>query len=246
MTHRTNAVGAALVVALALGALAAQGASANQEHTFEVAEAPATITAEADPDEPTHAFNFGPVAFSCEELHGTGTAAEQFLDETTLVTQYGACNAFDFPLTTTNVGDTGEDDTGACAFVFDSDTTGNPATAGKEDAPVDIECEEGKSITFDVFFDEAHSEEFCKVHIGPQQGLHGVRYLNKETEGKPTEITIETTIHDVHYAWDGPWCFLIFGSNEGASTDGTWEGKTTLRAFEHGTSNQVDASVTSP
>lgn len=232
MTRMLKALGLGLLAVFAFSALVAQAASA---HEFKAAEAPATITGEDDPvSGGLQKFTAGPADTQCTELHATGIQTEVEEDELTVVPQYSDCEALGFPATVNNVGSLGDDETGACAYNFDSDTVG-------EHAPVDVECEAGGSITIEAFFDEAHTEELCTIHVGAQNDLNGVHYNNVKTTKE--EVTLEATVSGIHYTYDGPWCFLVFGDNEGEGSDATYEGNATVKAFKGG--SQIDGTITS-
>jgi len=237
MTRNMKVLGLALFGALAMYAVAAQAAFA-VDHQFKVGAAGAEITAEADPTS-GGIQKFTPVgagiSLECKVVHLTGKQAVAEQDTLTLTPQYSECTAGGtFPVTVTNVGNTGAGETkGACSFVFDSDTSANGSTSGKEDAPVDIECETGKSIEIHIYAnasDHANNIPICTINVGAakNQGLNGIKFTNRATTGKKEEVTAEATVHKVHYSSTGPLCALAEVAETGTAV---YEGNATVRAI---------------
>lgn len=122
----TRKLGIALLAALPIGVVAAQGASA-QEFTSEDATTAGTGTNEGN-----HVLEVKPagVKIDCAHAIFEGTQTGQQADTTAMTSTYSGCTVGALSVTV--------DDSG-CSHVFDSDTTIHPH-AGKEATTVDLDC----------------------------------------------------------------------------------------------------------
>jgi hypothetical protein len=210
MKRNLKALGLACVAALAISAVAAAGARAqNPAADFtcgEEGEGACTITAEVHPGESTLLFKTSIGSISCDELHGTATAphGEPFSELTVTNGEVGGC---DFAGLAASV------DFGDCHLTLHDGETIEEGVATSE---VDISETEGKecSITIEAFG--------CTVTVGPEgnEGLSSVTLEDREGE-----ITGEATVGGITYSYSGFTC----GSGE--KSDGVYHGNFTARAF---------------
>lgn len=249
MGRNTKVLGLALCAVLVVAAVCAQGAWANVSHTFQCGDASCFVTSEAHPQAKEQKLSIGEAVVQCQELHLTGTTAEETTDEFELIPQFTNCSFAGLETTVTNVGTTKPGETsGGCKFRLDSDTSVNSSTAGTEDGTLLVECQTGKSITIELFISTNHEEgkSICTVHIEPQGGLHGVSYTNVQTTAKPREVTAHAKVHGVRFTSNGEFCALAGIPVEGnAIYSGTW----TIRDYEDNNGvkgAQVNSELTTP
>ena len=239
--NHPKAFGLALVAALALGAIGAQGASAVVEHSFRSdATSEKTVLTGSNAGETSpanHIFRAGTggPTTTCTGATLSGTNIGNKTDTTTLHPKYTGCTAFGVgaPITTNG-----------CNYIFDSDTTTNPHFGG-EHAAVSLECETSHDITKDgackVTIQESHTSPEGK-EVTVNQSLHGVRYT-AVTHSSKSSITVTATIGQIHYTTIGGIACNAIGKPQGTYTDGITEGKFTLTGFED-TDNSPDDSTT--
>lgn len=240
MTRNLKATGLACFAVLALGALGAQGASANVLHHFKVGASSADITATGDPNEPTIKWFSAPggVAIECENAHGEGTQSEETVTEGEATGPlYTGCDAFGFALTITDNG---------CKLRLHAETSEDSSTE-VENAPADFNCGGGTgntTLTVPAIGCTIKFSDRSKAGATVNQGLHGVHYVNTQTAGEPETITAEVHIHGIHYEASG--CGLA-GVANGTHTTGTLIGKATAKAYisgsEHTAENQIDDTI---
>ena len=246
MTRNLKALGLALVGALALGAIGAQGAAAVVEHSFR-SDASNEKTVATGQNEGNHVFELGTgsAKITCSVGTFSGTYYGNTVDTVTVHPQFSSCGS----ATVTTAG---------CNIVFDSDTTANPHF-GDEHAAASLECES----THDIVVDAA-----CTITIkgsASNQSLHGVRYTNLSSasshSGK-SAITGDATVGKVHYETIGGLACNAIGKPAGTYTDGIYKGSVSVTGYEDNTgvaptgsttngtawhhSSQVNISVTTP
>ena len=222
MTRNLKALGLALVAALALGAIGAQGASAVVEHSFrsDAANETTVLTGQQEGDQ---AFEFGTggAKVTCTTVTLSGTQAQKgnILDTITLHPIYTGCT---FGVVTATVTTSG------CNFVLDSDTTANPHF-GDEHAARSLECESTHDITVDAP---------CTITFkgsASNQSLHGVHITtlsSANSHSGKSAITISKTIGKIHYETVGGLACTAIGKPQGTYTDGIYTGKVSVTGYE--------------
>jgi len=182
MSRNLKAVGLALLAICAMGALAAQGASATT-HKFHSDGIHTTFTGKAIEGNHTFAVGTaGTVECTTAEFKGTQTGVETpagsgtwVSDTLTVIPKYTGCTFGGQPATVT---------VPHCAYVFYGETTSGNSTGG-EHATVELECSEGGKIEIDT--------SVCTITVGPQKIKDAVRYEN-DTE---SSIIVKATAHKV-------------------------------------------------
>lgn len=214
MTRNLKMSGLALLALLAIGAIAAQGAAANENHSF---------TSEAEPTELTgtggvHEWKLGKTVLKCNKVALTGFLATHSADELNLTPAFSECSLGGLAMTAENKG---------CKTAFDSDTSPNLATEKKEDAVVSLNCGHSGSLTFAtsgeeesiiIHFFDTHPE---KVPVN--QELHGATYSVQGGEFE-SELVIKSHISGLKFVCTGV-CEVLglkVGTNEGGTTTGTY------------------------
>jgi hypothetical protein len=182
MTRNLKALGLALLAICALGAVAAQGASAATVHKFHGEAKHIVVTGKAV--EGNHTFKVGEAGtvectgaeFTSTQA-GTEVSAKTFSSDTmTVVPHYTGCTFGGQPATVKFTH---------CAYVFEGETTlGNPT--GGEHANVKIECSGGSEVEIDT--------SLCTITVAAGQEIKdAVRYENI-TE---SSVKIKATAHKV-------------------------------------------------
>ena len=243
MTHNLKTLGLALVAALALSAIGAQGATAVVEHSFR-SDAVSQKTVSTGQNEGNHVLSLGTGGplISCTSVTFSGTNNFNVRDTLTVQPKYSSCTALGSAVSFTTNG---------CYYILDSDTTTNPHFGG-EHAAVTVECEASHDIIVD---------SVCKVTLtaANSQSLHGMRYTQVAASSKHS-ITVTSTIGQIHYTTTGGLPCTAIGKPQGTYTDGIYEGKLTLTGFEDGSpsggstttgttwnhGDQVDITVSTP
>lgn len=227
MTRNQGAFGLGLMVAMALCAIAAQGASAVVEHSFRSDSADTILT-------------------GANESYGTGNSRHLFTATPGLVI---ACDA---TFESTNVGqirDTVEvfptfsscangvtvHNTG-CNFVLDSETTQAAGhSASSEHASVSLDCEHTGTIETtqpgcNIRFEDTHSGE-----VLVNQSLHGVRYTNLSNHSGKNAGTLTLTVRTIKYTMlPGSFCGLA-GHAAGTYNSGFYDGVASVTGYDGGT-----------
>src|SRR5512146_1379377 len=225
MIRNAKRVGLVLVAVLALSAVAAAGASA-EEHTFRSGlESGQTTyltgtTEEGTVDKFTIGSILGTQAVECHEhLQGEAIFPEDAHALTT-TSEYSNCEFHGEPGASVDMN--------GCAYVFTTETDENG------DAKTEIECPEPTSETENMI---EVTSPLCDMWIGAQVGEEGLSYTNTEENGKDA-ITVRSTLKvHIHAKQATVTCFSI------AST-GTYEGTMTLTGYsdaEH--TNQVGIAL---
>lgn len=191
MIRNLKALGLAFVAILALGAVAASAASAQEQGVFTTAKgAPVELTAEETGEGQNFLKAFG-IKVECPGSHYFGEIEN---GETTasLAPEYKqeACkSANTFP---TRI------DPNGCTF---TGHLGNTTPAGNKEgtygATFDVVCGEGEDITVTVFTnaaDLAANSTMCVLHVKPQTGLTGAHVT--DTGGGDIDVT--GTVTGIH------------------------------------------------
>ena len=234
MIRNLKALGLALVAALVLGAIGAQGASAVVEHSyrFDAANETTVLTGHSESD---HVFELGTggAKVTCTTVTLSGTQQKgNILDTITLHPIYTSCK-----LGLNNVTVT----TNGCNLIYDSDTTANPHFGG-EHAAVSIECEPSHDIKIDA------ACSITKKGSPSNQSLHGVEITTRssaDSHSGKSAITLNTTIGKIHYETTGSAlaCNAI-GKPIGTYTDGITKGAISLTGYEDNTGVSPTSTTT--
>ena len=239
MTRNLKAFGLALVAAMALGAIGAQGASASIDHEFE-SDAVNKKTVLTGSMEPSTKDVFSATAgldVTCSVGTFSGTIEGNTVDQVTVHPKYSSCESSLGGLSV---------DTAGCNYVFDSDTTEDAThSAGTEHASVTLECESAHSASphkiritapgCTITFETTHAGSVVVNH-----SLHGVTYTNldsdghagHESENSKSAITVTSTVKTIKYTAEaGSFCGLA-GHPAGTYNNGTYSGKATVTGYE--------------
>ena len=247
MTRNLKALGLALVAAMALSAIGAQGASAVVEHSFrsDSATGSTILTGSIETSTKDKFFpSAGSTPIECSVGTFSGTVSENPADTVTVHPKYSSCKLGNATAHVTTEG---------CNYIFDSDTTqATSHSTSSEHAAVSIECESTHEITVTVtgicvlhFTDESSSSPV-------NQSLHGVRYTNLDgssaadaKHSSKSAITVTSTVRTIHYtATAGSFCGLG-GISAGTHTTGEYEGVSSVTGYEHSANTVVTGSTTS-
>ena len=232
MTRNLKALGLALVAALVLGALGAQGAAAAESHSFK-SDADNEITVLTGQNEGNHIFRAGTggAATTCTVATFSGTQAiGNNLNTVTVHPKYDSCT-FGVGVTVT---------TGGCNYMLASDTTANPHFGG-EYAAMSVECES----THDIKIDAACVLTF--TGNTSNQSLHGVRYTNlssAQSHSSNSAVTLSARVGQIQYHTIGGLACNAIGKPEGTYTDGIYEGSVSMTGFKDNPSVPAMGSTT--
>lgn len=232
MTRNLKALGLALVAVLAIGAVAAQGAMANVEHTFTSKVQNTDYTGHATTN---HTFSAGGVSVVCEEAAFTGSEEGKATHTLPAAAEYSECSVGGILEAEVNMM--------GCEYVFHTETTEEEApqaTPGVEAADVTLECPSEATNGGPTIIAPG-----CTLDIQPNQTLHGVHYENDNGN-----VIVEAKVHKIMYdVTEEGLCGLV-GLEEGTHSDGTYEGTATVEGFEagepHDEAHQVEIGVTTP
>lgn len=217
MTRNLKALGLALVVALALGAIGAQGASA---HNFTSSVEPTVLTGEAESPQVFTATSG--LEVSCSVATFEGTVKTKSEDIVTVHPKYSSC--------TSSLG-AATVHTNGCNYKFGSDTTqATGHSASSLHAPVSLECESTHIIEItapgcNISFAEKHST------TAVNQSLHGVTYTNLNSHSGKKAVTVNATVRTIKYnATAGSLCGLA-GHPAATYSNGTYSGQATVTGY---------------
>lgn len=226
MIRNLKAFGLALLAATALGAFAAQGASAVVEHSFRSTVSHTQLTGA---NETNFVFTLTPeLKWECSTVTFEGTNIGEKRDTLTAHPQFGSCK-FE--------GEAATVDTNGCNFIFDSDTTASAHSGSAEHAGVSIECEAGHHIMVtlgicNLTLNANHNS------VAVNQGLHGIKYTELASHSGKQALTQVWTVRTVHYTTlGGSFCGLL-GHAGGTYTNGIIDATATLTSY-------ADSSVVS-
>ena len=222
MTRNLKALGLALVAAMALGAIGAQGASA---HEFRSGAADTVLTGSIESGEHLFVGKAGvePVKCSAATFEGRNAGTER--DTVTVHPKYSSCSF---------LGEPASVHTGGCNYIFDSDTTTSTHSSTGEHATVDIECEASHYIEV--------TTEFCDIRFNAQTSLHGVRYTEVPNHSGKEAVTVNATVKTIAFETTaGSFCGLA-GLPAGKYTSGEYTGNASVTGFKF--SSEVSGSTT--
>jgi hypothetical protein len=210
-------LGLALLSVLAIGAVAAQGAYAEEE--FHGPEAPFIITGELDPTVGTPKTRLtieegAGLTVACENVKFEGTQAQNPTPELTVTTTWGNTTS---PTGCTAAGAAATIHSQHCATVY----TGK--TDSEAHALVHIECSGTSENEILVTVPSLG----VTLHIGPQTPERGgVHFTNVQTTPGLRELTLHTTIQGITTTCTGIGCFFV-----GATMKTKLEGTETFKGF---------------
>jgi hypothetical protein len=238
MTRNLKAFGLALVAAMALGAIGAQGASAVVEHSFRMGAEKTVVTGQNESyttGNSREVIQFTPgLTISCDvTLSGTHIGAIR--DTITVHPQFHNC--------TSSLGGAPTIHTGGCNYELSSDTTTSPAHfSAEEHAAWSLECESPHSASPHVIEMTAPGCNFSweTTHAGSvtvNHSLHGVRYTQLVNHSGKHALTVKSTIRTIKFtATAGSLCGLA-GHPAGTYGSSSIDGLTSLTSY-------VDSSST--
>ncbi|HEX5711818.1 MAG TPA: hypothetical protein VFX85_00725 [Solirubrobacterales bacterium] len=179
--HRIKTFGVALIAMMAMGAVAASLASANE---FTATEYPVTLTGFDEAGfAPVFTTTAGTVQCPTATYHAT---VEKATTSVPVTPTYSGCTAFGFPAVI---------DLNGCTYKF------NIGAGETTEGTADLVCPAGKEITVTAI---SAGIVKCTVHVAPQTGLGSLKYTNiltKETDPPSTEeITIDVTLQKIKYS----------------------------------------------
>jgi hypothetical protein len=215
MTRNLKAFRLALVTAVVLGAIGAQGASAVVEHSFRSDYIQPVLTganASYTTGGSKEVWTFTPgLTASCDATF-EGKQQGTVYDAITVHPKYHNC--------TSSLGNASVH-TDGCNYIFDSDTTqASGHSASSEHAAVTLECETSHWIEI--------TSPGCNITIGDEssgspvnQSLHGIRFTNLSNHSGKSALTFTGTVRTMHHvATSGSLCSLA-GHPAGTYTNGS-------------------------
>lgn len=233
MRGKTKALQLALLAALVMSAVAAQGAQVGVVHKYVLTGASTADVTGTNIG--NHILSFGQTNLECATATLTGMLESAEGEEWKAMPAIKNCHIGEVEVTVTN-GEEGVEGT-TCWYTFHGETTTDPTTAGVESATVTVSCPEGQVITL--------KGPGCTVKFGTQGPLHGIHYTNKRGT-EPTDIDITAKVHGVAYTATGLFCGAV-GVETVTHSNGVYEGTATVRAYktgsEHIAANQLGLHV---
>lgn len=249
MTHKLKGLSLALLVALAIGTIAAPMA-AGADHNFTSSAFIYVLTGTNEQSTKSKFTVTGTKALSieCTDAHLEGTQAGASVDLITLHPTYASCQTGPFPISVAA-------NTGGCNYVFDSDTTGSAHSSSDQHATTTIECEtmlqeESKHTHVITFVTATIGGKSCTMEIASTHpagtivnaSLHGMRYINLTSHGSGSKeaVTFKWTVKTIHTKVTGALC-STFGVPEGTYS-ASYEGESEVTGYEY--FNQPGGSTT--
>ena len=233
MTRNLKALGLALIAALALGAIGAQGASAVVEHSYrsDAANEKTVLTGHSEGD---HVFEAGTggAKVTCTTATFSGTQSGNIVDTVTVHPIYTSCKLGANSVTVT---------TGGCNYIIDSDTTAGGHFNG-EHATVSVECES----THDVEIDGPGCNITFKGNT-VNQSLHGAHITtlsSANSHSGKSAVTVSGTAGKIHYETKGGLACTAIGKPQGTYTDGIYKGSVSVTGYEDNTGVAPTSSTT--
>lgn len=241
MSRNLKMLGLALAAVFAFGAIAASGASAAVEHTFNSEIEKTVLTGDNDGLGSLTLTVTGKsgtkVPVTCTTASFAGDQAGKTADGITLHPTFGkpntkgeagSCKLAGLGVTITTTG---------CNFTFDSDTSANGL--GGEDATTSVECEAGKAMK--------SAAAGCTVSIASESGgkpvnqnLHGISYAN-EGAGESRTVKVTSAVKGIHWTASGVFCGLVGLANGETGTNGEFTGTVSTKGFEYISGPEVPA-----
>jgi len=214
MIRKVKALGIALLAMTALGAVAAQAASAGE---YTVPGAGATQVSHLTTDIITnHKFTTPSGSVTCTHVTFSGTQTGPNSTQLTIVPIYTGCTAFGFATAHVKMNE--------CDYLFTEPTSvgANLWTIH----PPHIQCPEGKAIEITP---TAFGASVCTQKIAAQTPTNGhIMASNNALGGNEMDVVLETTIEGIHYTGNGGAC----GNGE-THSDATYTGKDTVTGFSN-------------
>jgi hypothetical protein len=245
MTRNLKAFGLALVATMALGAIAAQGASAVVEHSFRSSSVSGnTVLTGANESYGTGSskdvatLTGGSLSIECDATYeGRNDGSPR--DTVTVHPTYSSC--------TSSLGATTVE-TNGCNYIFDTDTTQSVGhSTSSEHATVSLECESAHSASPHAIQATAPGCNFAWAvtqtsSATVNQSLHGIRYSNLSSHSGKESGTGKITVRTISYiAKAGSLCGLA-GHSAGNYNNGSYDGTALVTGYEVG--NIVSGSTT--
>ena len=235
MTRNLKALGLALIAALTLGAIGAQGAAAVVEHSYrsDATNETTVLTGQSESDYVFEAGTGGAKTIcTSATFSGTQTPKGNIRDTITLHPIYTSCKLGTNSVTVT---------TGGCNYVLDSETTAGSHFSG-EHATVSVECESTHDIQID-----GPGCNITKKGNTVNQSLHGVHLTtlsSAQSHSGRSAITISKTVGKIHYETKGGLACTAIGKPEGTYTDGITKGAFSVTGYEDNTGVPATSSTT--
>jgi hypothetical protein len=217
MIRKLKTLPIALVAMLALGAFAAQTASA-ETNAYHAPELPAGATVFFTVEQHTNTghqvFSTGGGSVTCTTLHGVGTATNPASSQT-FEPKYSGCTAFGFA--------TAHVTNNKCHYTFGTPTavdlghvkhTVNAPVVGPAGCTIVI-----TPTTFGV--------SACTQTVQAQTPTGGHVITTNVGAGNLRHVTVETTVSGIHYTGTGGAC----GASGVTHTDGKYEGNSLTTCF---------------
>jgi hypothetical protein len=215
MVHRYKALSIALAAMLALGALAAQAASAAP---ITVPEG-GTISYTGDQTGETWKFSTPSGVASCPTTSISGTSSGTSVTETSWAADYKNCTGFGFALMHWFHNN--------CTYTFTTPTQIKAGEVTWHASDIHIVCPAGKSVEYTP---TSFGVSVCTRFIGSQTPTSGhVIGRNAGGAGNEMDVTLEITLSGIHYTGTGGVC-----GNAETHSDLTWTGKSTVRGYSNG------------
>ncbi len=219
MIRNLKVLGLALAAVFAMSAMAAQAAMASGE-LFHSDEDPTVITA-SNAGFGNHVFTAGGISVECENATFTGTQSGTTGEELTVHPTYsGNCTAAGVVAATVT--------TTGCNYILYSETGENTHTS-TTDAPVKIECEEGKKITIDA--------AKCRITIDPNQTVRGVKYVGEGGTTETEDLRVVASVDTIGYEAEnltglGFKCGTLGFETGVTLTNASYTGTVTAKGYE--------------
>jgi len=233
MIRNFKAFGLALVAVLALGAIAAQGASA-VPLTVEGIASGGTVFPLGDQDGKTHTFTSSAGNVVCTEASfpakgsvGAGGAVNEITVTPSYPTEKlgGGNNCVAFGFANAHVK------TNGCTYTFTTPTVVSPGVVTWHGSQVHLECPAGKVIEITP---TSFGASVCTETIEPQTPTSG-HVVGRNVAGSvPMDITLEITLTGIHYIGHGAPCDPKPGGVETTTqTNGTLTGNSTIKCYSN-------------
>jgi hypothetical protein len=212
MIRNLKFLGLALVAVLAMSAVGAGAASADE---FKAESAPLTLTAKQG--EPTDTFSTHAGNVKCTTATYKGTQATTSATTIRVAPTYSGCTFVGLNSTITTNG---------CEYLFHV-----PATAGVTTGTVDIVCTGSNEITVTAP-NPALGKAKCIVHVPPQTGLGVVTYSNLGA-GATREVKVSVKLTGLKYSQTAGVAESGNCETKDNTTTGTYEGSATVTGETH-------------
>jgi hypothetical protein len=234
MIRKYKAFGLALVAMLALGAFAAQGASA-VPLTCESLASGATCFGTGDQDGGTHVFKSAGGSVTCTEAvfsSATVVGAGGAINEQTVTANYPTakagggnnCTAFGFAGAHVNMNE--------CKYTFTTPTqiAGQPTGVvtfmnSSETEPLHLTCPVGKEIEITP---TAFGASVCTQKVPPQTPTAGHVVGRNAGTVAEMDVTLEITLTSLHYTGTGSSC-----GNSETHSDASLTGNSTVKCYSN-------------